>query len=1072
MMNHQRVKGYIYLSLRVTIVFCLFHACLWIISFPLTCKGAEAQVLNSGWKNPANTGGGWTSPTNAYSSNNSYAECSFLSPPLQDWYDFDFKLSDNSIIRGIAVRLEGKDNNTDSGCSIKLSWDGGVHYTAINVKDTVWPDVDNNTYKNFGGEMDTWGRSWSATEFAPVNFRIELKYEGGFGSSFSLDHLQVKVYYEIQPVESTAVTLLSFSASGHDSWIRIEWETAQEISNMGFYLYRAQSVDGPFVKCTNKLIPGSHMSMRAQYYYYDDSSVRQGNRYYYKVEDIDLWGKRTAHGPISIDWQGSSIPDVHTINRRKDKGKIAIQVNRPLVGKIITRAPFRHTASESTDNQPYMREPPCPAPAYKLVLSGEGIYRLSKEEFEKYGLTVDEIDLSTVRLSHLGKEIAIHIEDKNENNRLDSEDFIEFYACEVQKPYKKYTKYNVYWLILRGGSGNPQRMATVDGTPQNEFAIITQRAHIHYEEDEYYMESIPGEDSLDRWILSPCAVGKDVDLPRAGEPVSFPFSVPPGIEKGRMILSILGTCSSNHEAELLLNGKSLGIATWRGNTLYQISVNDIELLSGNNILAIRCCNGVDSIGLDWFTIEYPQMLRASEGQLKQSDCMLFDITSTIHAARIINFQNKGNGPYRVDCEPHDGPGACGVRTYLALTSEQVRIPLSLSKTTSFNLTKKENGADYIIITPSDLGWDKNGILYPWLHDLLCLRERQGLRTKVVPVEEIYNEFSFGLATPEAIREFLIYACRNWATPSPQYVVLVGDSSYDYKNNWRLEEGNYTYLPTYLIFTPYMGETATDEWFVKIKDDIPAPPPCIGRIPAASVKEAAVMIRKILNYERIPNTSTWEKNILLCADNITKPYEMIFEIMSNEAAAFIPSDMNPPFKGYLSNFPNDTVLASTIREKINKGCLLVSYSGHGSGQIWAKEQIFNQETIEYLANEPKFPFFISMSCLAGYFINPESLGFSCMAEMLLRSEGKGAVAALMPTGKTTPASQYILHNALFQALFAGDIRTLGPAIAYAKEVLLAKGKDIERAHETFLLFGDPAMKLKIPLPRKVLTSAND
>jgi len=67
--------------------------------------------------------------------------------------------------------------------------------------------------------------------------------------------------------------------------------------------------------------------------------------------------------------------------------------------------------------------------------------------------------------------------------------------------------------------------------------------------------------------------------------------------------------------------------------------------------------------------------------------------------------------------------------------------------------------------------------------------------------------------------------------------------------------------------------------------------------------------------------------------------------------------------------------------------------------------------------------------------------------------------------TTTAGQHILNTALFEAFFTDDIRELGPAILAAKQVLLANGSaEYEQISETFLLFGDPATTLKIPLPR--------
>jgi hypothetical protein len=114
----------------------------------------------------------------------------------------------------------------------------------------------------------------------------------------------------------------------------------------------------------------------------------------------------------------------------------------------------------------------------------------------------------------------------------------------------------------------------------------------------------------------------------------------------------------------------------------------------------------------------------------------------------------------------------------------------------------------------------------------------------------------------------------------------------------------------------------------------------------------------------------------------------------------------------------------------------------------------------------YPFFVSMSCLAGNFTWPEWLFYPSLGEALLKTQGKGAVAALVPTGQTTTEGQHILNTALFDAIFTRDIRRLGPAIAQAKQTLLANGDAYYgQVGRTFVLLGDPAMALKIPLPRK-------
>jgi hypothetical protein len=68
--------------------------------------------------------------------------------------------------------------------------------------------------------------------------------------------------------------------------------------------------------------------------------------------------------------------------------------------------------------------------------------------------------------------------------------------------------------------------------------------------------------------------------------------------------------------------------------------------------------------------------------------------------------------------------------------------------------------------------------------------------------------------------------------------------------------------------------------------------------------------------------------------------------------------------------------------------------------------------------------------------------------------------------TDTDGQHLLSNALYEAVFTLDRRTLGPAVGYARQQLLANGgSQYEQTSNTFMLFGDPATVLKVPLPRR-------
>jgi hypothetical protein len=99
----------------------------------------------------------------------------------------------------------------------------------------------------------------------------------------------------------TAVTLASFTATPVDGHILIEWETAMEIDTVGFNLYRSESPGGPYVKLNDTLIPSQALGAPfGADYAWPDENVQSGiTYYYYKLEDVEVGGQYTFHGPIA-----------------------------------------------------------------------------------------------------------------------------------------------------------------------------------------------------------------------------------------------------------------------------------------------------------------------------------------------------------------------------------------------------------------------------------------------------------------------------------------------------------------------------------------------------------------------------------------------------------------------------------------------------------------------------------------------------------------------------------------------------------------------------------------------------
>ncbi len=112
--------------------------------------------------------------------------------------------------------------------------------------------------------------------------------------------------------EETLIELGSFDAKWQDEGIAVSWVTETEIDNAYFDLYRATSIKkstkgfnnkkkwlkmGPYVKINDYPIPAEGIAPYGTSYEYLDTDVEYGRRYWYKLQDVDLYGTATQHGP-------------------------------------------------------------------------------------------------------------------------------------------------------------------------------------------------------------------------------------------------------------------------------------------------------------------------------------------------------------------------------------------------------------------------------------------------------------------------------------------------------------------------------------------------------------------------------------------------------------------------------------------------------------------------------------------------------------------------------------------------------------------------------------------------------
>jgi hypothetical protein len=717
----------------------------------------------------------------------------------------------------------------------------------------------------------------------------------------------------------------------------------------------------------------------------------------------------------------------------------------------------------------------------KIHLSSEGIYKIGYSDLSSLWPSLGTIDPKKIHLKHLGAEIPVLFKGDEDDGKFNSSDSILFYTPPLPSYYTDYTKDDVYWLSVEATNG--LRMSTVDGTLRGGQLLTSFTNLYHGEENHEYWETIPNGEGVDHYFW------KKLQITQANTPISTddPALAPPITFTLSNISATSSTCTltydfrgktdtsadPDHHTQILINGNLINGSDnqWNGMIEYQNTVTFPQnyLINGSDTLTVKSLGDTqaganDIVYFNWFDLTYEDTYVAESNLLKfkgegtgnyqmevsgftSSEIFLFDITDTVEPQQVTGTTTtKVSSTYTLNFENT----ITGSKEYMAVTSGGTQTPAVIEADVPSSLKSASNGADYIIITHEDF--------YNAIQPLATYRASQGKRVMVVKVGDVYDEFSYGLFDPQAIKDFLTYAYENYQKPAPLYCLLVGDANIDYKDN--LNTGRKNYVPTHIFQTVDLGDTPTDNWFVCVSGDDVVPDMYIGRISIMSVSNATNVVNKILSYEQA-GAQAWNKQVLFVADNDGGPGNS-FEIVDDTLATnYLPSTYQSN-KVYLSQYSSTQTAKNDLMNDINNGQLITLYTGHGSVDNWAAEYLFTSDDVPSLNNSSAPTFVVTLTCLNGFFASP--VDDYCLGETFLNGGPKekpspvGAIGCLVSTSLGLTWQHSALAQDLFDSIFQYGHNLLGQATTEAKINAYSQGvpSDIIQA---FVLLGDPYSALK-------------
>jgi len=809
-----------------------------------------------------------------------------------------------------------------------------------------------------------------------------------------------------------------------DGRVLLRWSSGYEVDNLGYNVYRETNGQrakiNPQTIAGSALVTGPKIALTAgKSYAWGDQLTEAATRYW--LEDIDLGGKSSRTGPISLDPKRGKAPSVEQSTLLTRIGLASAQMT---LGQGSTSVERKAEIASITPDAIKLQTDLAGQPAVKLNVKQEGCYRIRQQELVAAGLS-SNADARNLQLYVDGRQVPM-IVNGEQDGRLDPTDSIEFYGVGLNSTA---TNTHVYWLVAGGQSGARIRATKTVGGQAGSGSFV---AAVERKDRTLYFSGLRNGETENFFgpVVASTAVDQSLTLTNVAS-----SSSPASLD-----VYLQGVTLTGHQARVTFNGSVVGTVSFNGQERGKASfpIAQSQLREGVNSVQLIAQGGSSDISLvDTVRVSYAHTLTADSNQLRagvkggqpvtiggftSSDVRVMDVTDLNNPRELVGTISGSKNNSSITLTP---PGA-GARSLLAFTGARAMSAAAKADVTS-NWHEEGLQNDYVMITTQDLK--------PSLGPLKALRESQGLSVAVVDVEDLYDEFSFGNKSPQAIKDFLQFTRDNWRR-LPRFVLFAGDSSYDPKNY--LGYGDSDLVPTKLFDSVYM-EAATDDWFVDFQGT-GLPEIASGRLPVRNAAEATAVVGKILSYE----SSTGANSVLLAAD-LDDGHN--FAAVGASLRTLLPGGMQ--VQDVLRGTSDDATVKSQILAAIDQGKTIVNYNGHGSVNQW-RGNILTNEDAASLTNNQKLAFFVMMTCLNGYFDDPV---LDSLAESLLKASG-GAAAVWASAAQCEPGAQEVMNQELYRLLFSGSAVTIGEAAARAKQVIT--DRDVRRS---WILFGDPAMHLK-------------
>ncbi|MBK6346015.1 MAG: type IX secretion system sortase PorU [Bacteroidales bacterium] len=433
---------------------------------------------------------------------------------------------------------------------------------------------------------------------------------------------------------------------------------------------------------------------------------------------------------------------------------------------------------------------------------------------------------------------------------------------------------------------------------------------------------------------------------------------------------------------------------------------------------------------------------------------LWDVTDPLDPGYLNVTASNGQASFRALADT--------LREYVISDDQSYLKPVFVEKVANQNLHGM-NAYDMIIVTHPDFASEAARLAD--FHS-----QNDHFNVVLLQDQAIYNEFSSGAKDISAIRDFVrMLWLRGEDNDKPRFLLLFGDASYDPLNRI---ENNSDFIPTFQSAESLHPVTsyATDDFFGCLDDNeggqaSDVPDIGIGRLPVQTPEEAGMAVDKIIYYSTASdqNHGDWRNVIAFVADDgdgnsHMQQADMIASMIDTSYVSYNVDKIFLDAYNQVSTPGGQRIPDATeaINQRMDKGALIVNYTGHGGEVGWAHERVLEVADINSWTNYDKMPVFMTATCEFSRYDDPR---LQSAGELVFLNPKGGGIALFTTSRPTFGTPNFTLARSFYNVALNpvdGGMPHLGDLIRISK---LAAGAD--NNSKKFVLLGDPAMKMAYP-----------